>query len=376
MKYDHLTTPLVSVVLSVHNGERFLGEAVESILNQSFCDFEFIVVNDGSTDASTPILDVYQKRDSRIKVYPQVNRGLVESLNRGCALARGKYIARMDADDIAVRDRLMWQVDFMEKHLQVGVVGGAFEAINAAGELLFTWQNPTEDRDIKSALFEYCALLHPSVLMRKEAFFSVGGYRKVVVDAEDYDLWLRMADRFQLANLEAGVLRYRLHSSQVSVRKCKQEALSGLAARTAACWRRNGNPDPLESLGEITPATLASLGVSEAKQRSAVAMELLRCVRSMYKAGEYSVALDTVDKTLHSSDCKYAENWVAADLRLFAARLHWRSGRFLTGIFMVITAVLTRPKILGRPLKLWLRRIYVADLAPSPEQIKDVAALL
>ena len=131
-----MSSPIVSVVMSVLNGERFLREAVESILDQSLREFEFIIINDGSTDFSGSILDSYQHKDPRLRVVHQENMGLVESLNRGCGLARGKYIARMDADDIAIQDRLRWQADFMETHPEVGVVGGAVEVIDTTGRSL------------------------------------------------------------------------------------------------------------------------------------------------------------------------------------------------------------------------------------------------
>jgi hypothetical protein len=351
--------------MSVFNGERFLAEAIESILHQSFRDFEFIVIDDGSTDCSRALLNHYQQIDDRIRVYCQENRGLVESLNRGCALARGKYIARMDADDVSVENRLLWQVELLEKTPGVALVGGAFETIDASGNLLSLGNPPLRDRDIKSALAEYCPLLHPTILMRRDVFTIVGGYRKVVVDAEDYDLWLRIAERFSLANLNAVVLKYRIHPFQVSVRRWKQEAVSGLAARTAAVLRRSGAPDPLDSVEQITPAVLTSLGVSDAAQESSIAAQFLRFIRNLYRAGEYSLALTAVDEIFRTSDWKHAENWVAADLRFFAARLYWRGGRFVGGISMGVGAVLTRPKILGRPLKLLLRRICGANLAPS-----------
>src|SRR4029077_1113562 len=287
-----MTTPIVSVVMSVFNGERFLREAVESILAQSFRDFEFIVIDDGSTDRTGEILNRYQRSDPPVRVYYQENRGLIDSLNRGCELARGKYIARMDADDIAVRNRLMWQGGFMEKHPEVGVVGGTIECINSTGKSVRTYRHPIRDREIKSALLRggvgFC---HPTVLMRREVLVSVGGYRKVVVHAEDYDLWLRIADRFQLANLGAVVLKYRLHPYQICVRACREMALTRRAAQIAAWSRRNGNPDPLDLVEEITPTVLAGLGVSEATQRADLAGGHLMYIRNMSDAGEYSVPL-------------------------------------------------------------------------------------
>lgn len=170
-----MTTPIVSVVMSVFNGERFLREAVESILDQSFTDFEFIVVDDGSTDGSASILDSYQSYDARVKVHHHEHGGLIKSLNRGCSLAQAKYIARMDADDVASKDRLSWQVDFMEAHPEIGVLGGAVEWIDAMGKSLLTQRHPAEDRQIKAALLHGCALWHPTVLFAERSLSGRAG---------------------------------------------------------------------------------------------------------------------------------------------------------------------------------------------------------
>jgi Glycosyl transferase family 2 len=352
-----MIAPTVSVVMSVFNGQQFLREAVESILAQSFDKFEFIVIDDGSTDGSGAILDSYQRSDPRVRIVHQENRGLIESLNRGCGLARCEYIARMDADDIAVRDRLRWQVDFMERHPEVGVLGGAVEFINAAGKSSHVCFTPTEDREIKAALLRDSVIVHPTVLMRKNAFESAGGYRRVVVDAEDYDLWLRIADRFQLANLGTVVLKYRRHPFQVSVRNRRQQALSSLAAQTAALARKNGEPDPLDSVEEITPAVLLRLGVSETIQQANQCRVCLGRIRSLYTAGDYSSALNLSKEVLCSSDWRQAEKWVIADLHLFAARLYWRESRLWRSIFSAGYAMFTWPMTVGRPFKALFRRL-------------------
>jgi glycosyltransferase involved in cell wall biosynthesis len=362
---------LVSVVMSVFNGERFLREAVSSILEQSLQQFEFIIIDDGSTDCSAQILDSFQNSDPRVAVYHQENRGLIASLNRGCALARGKYIARMDADDIAVRDRLQLQVDFMDKHREVGVLGGAIEWIDTAGKSLLKCQHPIKDRDIKQALNRGdCPFSHPTVLMQKEVLDSVTGYRMAMVHAEDYDLWLRIADRFQLANLDTVVLKYRVHPNQVSVRRCRQQAISNLAARIAASERRNGNPDPFDSAEDITSKVLIRFGVSEAKQQTAVVRGCISCISSMCEAGEYEIALNEISEVLRSSDLKLVDSPEMADLRLLAARLYWHQSKFAKSILCAGHAVIARPKILGRPLKSLMRRFGLAE--PAGETITKV----
>jgi glycosyltransferase involved in cell wall biosynthesis len=352
-----MTTIPISVVMCVFNGECFLREAVESILDQSFRDFEFIIINDGSTDGSGALLEFYQKKDQRVRVYHQDNQGLVRSLNRGCELARGKYIARMDADDIAVNDRLARQFQFMEEHPDIGVLGGAAEVIDSSGKTLKISVNPADDSQIRTALLTDCPFWHPTILMRKSLFERVGGYREIVFGSEDYDLWLRMADHGDLANLEAVLLRYRLHHHQVTVRKLREVTFSTLAARAAAEARKNGRPDPLNFVSEITPEVLVENGVSESAQESALALRYLWSIGILYDNGEYSDACTLFSEMSRLCKWQQAEKRIVADLRILAARLHWIQKDFLRSIFTACRAVFTRPIILARPLKPWLGAI-------------------
>jgi glycosyltransferase involved in cell wall biosynthesis len=350
-----MSSPLISVVMSVRNGDRFLSEAVDSILDQSVQDFEFIIINDGSTDRTALILDSYQHSDVRLRVYHQENRGLIASLNHGCALARGKYIARMDADDVANGDRLLWQIDFMENHSEIGVIGGAVEFIDVEGASMGISVNPTKDHQIKEAMRDGCPFWHPTVLMRKSVLESVAGYRKQVIDAEDCDLWLRIAERSELANLETVVLKYRIHPCQVSSTKCRQQALSTLAAHVAAEFRRNGQPDPLDSIAEVTPEVLAALGVSEQTQESAVASRYVWNIRSMCDSGQYVHAVELFAAMSRVCIWKHAKRRVRADLRMLLARIYWRERRYLRSIVAAIHALILRPAMFGRPLKPLMR---------------------
>lgn len=355
-----MTNPMVSIVMSVFNGDRFLHEAVESILDQSFREFEFIIIDDGSTDRSASILSSYQDRDGRVEVHHREHGGLIESLNHGCSVAQGKYIARMDADDVAAKDRLRLQVDFMEAHSDIGVLGGGVEWIDATGSSLGIHRNPSDDKEIKATLLHRCAFWHPTVILRREVFAWAGGYRRVVVDAEDYDLWLRMAEHFQFANLEEVVLKYRIHPSQLSMRRRKQQTIGVLAARVSASARSSGNADPLATIEEITPGVLAELGVTEAALQSALAMDCLDWVRNMAVAGESLGALGPTVEILQSFDWKYAESWQIADLWLTVARLYWGQKKYLRCLVAAGRAVATRPKVVGRPLKPLLQRLGLA----------------
>lgn len=352
-----MSEPLISVVLVVRNVERFLAESIESILAQTFRNFEFVIVDFGSTDKSKSIISGYAVKDSRIKFHEIPDCGLAQARNAGCSLTHGRYIALMDADDVSLPERLRWEVEFMEEHPKVGVVGGAVVWVDAAGTSLVTWGYPLENAELQTALLEYCPLWQPSVLMRREAFALVGGYRTSFAQAEDYDLWLRISEHFQVANLKQVVLKYRIHPHQVSLRQRKHQTLGTLAAHASAVSRRNGNPDPLNSVKEITPELLLGMGVSEAAQQSALATKYSEWIRHQCMAGEWSGALNAAIEMLQSSDWKCVEKREITDMRLMAAKLYWKNNRFLRSILTGGHAVMMRPIVAGRPLKPLLRRL-------------------
>jgi glycosyltransferase involved in cell wall biosynthesis len=348
-------TPTISVVMSVYNGAPFLGKAIESILSQSFSDFEFIIINDGSTDDTASILESYAGIDTRIRIFSHKNKGLTESLNLGCALARGMFVARMDADDIAIKDRLLLQVQFMEAHPNVGLLGGAFDLIDANGKILCTETLPVEDREIRRALVDSTAFLHPSVLMRKQVLDEVGGYREVTY-AEDYDLWLRMSEHTLVANLPKVILQYRIHPDQISVSKCREQTLWTGATQVAALFRKEGKKDPLDSLQKITPTILEDLGVSKGAQQSALARGYLRYIRNMCRINEFSLALEAL-KIVHSDECEGAERWIIADSYLWAARISLKKKSFLGYGLNICQAFVIRPLILARPFRSLLQSL-------------------
>ena len=193
------TIPLVSVVMNVHNGEKYLEEAIRSILNQSYRHFEFIIINDGSTDATQSILDHLQGEDDRLQVFHQEQRGIYYSANRGCSAAKGKYIARFDADDISFSERLERQVAFLEEHPQVAALGTAVIRINEDGDPIETYTPPIKPSQVKAAMPYWDPIVQPTVMMRKDNFLQLNGYREVYRLAGDYDLWMRMSEQFELA---------------------------------------------------------------------------------------------------------------------------------------------------------------------------------
>ena len=211
--------PQVSILMPVYNTAPYLREAMDSMLSQTFTDFELIVLNDCSPDNAEEILDTYD--DPRIVRYRgERNVGLANMLNVGIEMARGKYIARMDSDDISLPNRLKVQVDFLEKHPDIDLVSVAMQLFGAKEEVWVREQNPEKVKI--NALF-YSPVLHASSMWRKESFERHGlRFRQDMVPAEDYDLWTRALVRgLKLVNLPDVLYRYRLHPNQATQQKEK-----------------------------------------------------------------------------------------------------------------------------------------------------------
>ncbi len=285
-------TPRVSVVMAVHNGGAYLGRAVQSILEQTFGDFEFVIVNDGSTDTTADVLQHAQAADGRIRVLQQDKAGLVASLNRGCGEARGAYIARMDADDIAFPTRLSRQVEFLDRHPAVAVVGSAVVRIDAAGREITRNVCPTTHAEIVEALQQYTCFTHPTVMVRAAALAAVGGYRPAYRAAEDYDLWLRLSERYELANLPDPLLYYRVYPDQVSVRQLDQQVLSVVGARAAARQRMQTGSDRSPARELISAALLSEWGVPATVLADAMGEHYRYAAYVMEQVGRPDEALD------------------------------------------------------------------------------------
>jgi GT2 family glycosyltransferase len=247
------STPEISVLMPVYNAGRFLAPALESILGQTFSDFELIAIDDGSRDGSAETLARFAARDGRIRVFRQENRGIVATLNRALELARAPLVARMDADDLARPDRFAKQAAHLREHPEVAVVSGAMDIVDEDGAYLRTDVFPTLPADVANELLHRSCVCHPAVMARTEALRAVGGYRGIVQHAEDYDLWLRISEIGQIANLPDVLLSYRLHPQTTSARNLVAQELAALAARGAARLRRGGRPDPLATADPAVP---------------------------------------------------------------------------------------------------------------------------
>ncbi|MEZ5689923.1 MAG: glycosyltransferase [Caenibius sp.] len=246
-----MTTPAVSVAMSVYNGERFLREAIDSILAQTFTDFEFVILDDGSSDSTRAIIDDYAARDSRIRAISRENRGLIVSLNQLLAESRAPLIARMDADDIAHRERFAQQVAFLGDNPDHGVVGCWTADIDEDGNryTIRGRDHPLTHSEFLLAIEEGGPLLcHPGVIFRRDLVRSVGGYHAAFKHCEDLDLWLRLASVTRIANLPERLVYYRHYSDQVSSRHATEQQIGAAVAYLAYMERKAGRPDPTETL--------------------------------------------------------------------------------------------------------------------------------
>lgn len=210
----------LSVIMSVYNGEQYLAEALDSILNQSFGDFELILIDDASTDQSQRIIEKYCIQDSRIiPIYNQNNVGLTTNLNAGIRKSRGELIARMDADDIAFPLRFETQINYLESHPGVDLVGSAAVVIDGHGQELSLRSMPEIHNDIISMLPKANPITHPTVMFRKDRFERIDFYNENYRIIQDYEMWFRAAGKgLKFHNLPESLLAYRVDKNYINRR--------------------------------------------------------------------------------------------------------------------------------------------------------------
>lgn len=249
-------TPLVSVVMAVFNGEKYLSEAVESILHQSYRNFEFIIINDGSTDSSLLVLEAYKKQDRRIKVISHENRGLASCLNEAISVAKGKYIARMDADDISLISRLKTQVEYMEANSDVVLTGMWARIIyeKKISMTKFLYRRIQHPKNYQQILFRNifrCSIVHPTVMLRKEIFQKGYKYKESLKSAQDYDLWVRISKDNKIENIPITGIKHRVHPTSISMQQTEQQQKNSMPSRLRALEIVRGDKDLNDYLAQI-----------------------------------------------------------------------------------------------------------------------------
>ncbi len=300
--------PLISVTIAVFNAEKYLDEAIDSILTQTFTDFDVVIIDDGSTDRSPQILQQYAQKDPRIQLVLREHRGIARTRNDLTELARGEFIAVMDGDDIALPDRFQRQVDFLRQHPDVVCVGSTHDFIDEVGRFLFRYEPPLDNSQIQEfALKGNTPINHPSAMIRRSALIQVGGYVETMNTAGILDLWLRLGEVGALANLKEPLLQYRQHQAAIS----ESKQLLQIADRREACqraWQRRGIEGTFEETKPWRPVDRASryefslkYGWSFFQRREweAAIVYGFRAIREMpLKAGGWKLVVYSVMKRL------------------------------------------------------------------------------
>jgi len=239
--------PTISVIMPVYNAEKYLQESLESILKQSFQDFELIIINDGSKDNSLNIINIYSENpeyQNKIKIINQKNTGVIQALNNGIKIAKGKYIARMDADDIAIFNRFEKQIEVLEKENQekIAICGSLAIIINENGKEISEMNYPkTNWFKNKLYIIRRNPFIHPSVIIRKDILEKVSHnnnyYKKNYKYVEDYELWTRIIFKYKAINLPEYLLKYRVHTQQETRKYNLQMRINGILVRFLAIGR-------------------------------------------------------------------------------------------------------------------------------------------
>ncbi|MBI2934930.1 MAG: glycosyltransferase [Chloroflexi bacterium] len=221
--------PKISVIMSAYNAAKYLREAIDSILRQTFGDFEFVIVNDGSADNSLDVIRSYP--DPRIVIIDnERNIGLTRSLNRALGAARGEFLARQDTDDISLPERFELQLDYLERHPEVGLLGASVYTIDEGGKLTGKKMAPANP----GKAFRHVPFAHGTAMMRKEVIDKLGGYCEWLKYAQDYELWSRIAKRYEVRSLTQPLYKLRYHRGSIWSRKVEEATLYAMLGRKMA----------------------------------------------------------------------------------------------------------------------------------------------
>jgi glycosyltransferase involved in cell wall biosynthesis len=345
----------VSVVMSVFNGERYLHAAIESILGQTFRDFEFIIVDDASTDRTPEILAGFARQDQRVVLLRQsVNGGYTRGLNLALAIARAPYIARQDADDISLPDRLARQVAYLEAHPAVGVVGSLVELIDRDGRPLHRsfFPRALSNSEIQAQLWVSNCICHGSVLIRRRWLDQVGTYDVSLEPAEDYDLWLRLGEVCELVNLGTPLYQYRYHDESVSEKRRHQQAYYCAVLKDRAVLRRYGD-EPGPYLPQVAHSYLAAAIACFDTGETALAHECLLRALKLHPGllqADHPLKSMVDDRTARQAkdDAVAWINRLFSDLLPRTRPLAWLRSRALSEVHM--RAVFSRPGNAGADL--------------------------
>lgn len=355
----HTSDPAVSVIMPCWNGERYLEIAVHSILNQSFENFELLLIDDGSTDSTPDIIQALAKKDPRIIPHAGEHAGLVAALNMGLRLSKAPLIARMDSDDIARPTRLAKQVAAFADHPNLVLLGTQAQLIGPEGQSKRKLHVPTNNAELQKALATSCPFIHPSVMFRREAVDKSGAYNELYRHAEDYDLWLRMAGIGDIANLHEDLLQYRIHGANISQTHSNAQALATAMAFEAFSARNQNQSDPMEQFSAM-PTSLSDIlktpGID--KQRVCLTYQRSMVYSGALQSPEAAANFFAYLKTAPQHSQSNAQNQAFADVLIRAVAQFFRHRQFSNALKTIAWVTTAIPKqglaALYRALKLRL----------------------
>lgn len=293
--------PLISVIMTVYNGEKFVDDAMEGILKQTYGDFELILIDDGSNDKTPEILDRYF--DPRIiRIRNDRNIGLTASINKGIKLAKGEFIARHDADDVSLPDRLMEQIERFSAEPSLVLLGASYYVIDHNGQIIESAILPSTNAVLQASLETSTVFLHGTIMVRRSVLENVGGYREIFPVSQDYDLFLRLAEQGEIANLSKPLYLFRFHQSSVSREKKRLQLAYARMAWEFACRRRAN-----QSEGAVPEDVINSFPPDPSKLFS----EARYTAYLYYAAGQLDQAEVSVNRALQLqySDEKNEKEW-------------------------------------------------------------------
>ena len=237
----------ISILMPSYNSEKFISKSIESIINQSISNYEFIIVDDGSDDGTREIINKYIKSNNKIRLLSKSNSGLTDTLNYGLKNCSGEWVARLDSDDLSLVDRLKKQLLFAESNKKIGLVGSDAIFIDQYDKYLYRYSYPAKHKDLKCNLIGCKKFFpHSSAFFNRELVDSLGGYRIRAGISEDWDLWLRIAQKSQIRNINCPLIKIRLHKNQVSKKHFLKQGYDTRTIIIANWLKTNNNYDPLE----------------------------------------------------------------------------------------------------------------------------------
>jgi len=292
----------ITVLMAVYNGERYLSRSIESVLSQSCTNFEFLIIDDGSTDRSFEIIGHFAFQDERIRWVKQKNMGLTKSLNKGLLLAGGDYVARQDAGDMSKKDRLSTQKRFLDENPDVVLVGSSIDLIDEAGHVINTKHLPKESADIKSILRKKNCFSHGSMMFRKKEIKDIGGYREELKYSQDYDLVLRLSEKHKLSNLDDVLYQYRMDSQAISVENIEIQRLYRDYIKKLAGQRRTQGKDDLQTGNR---SVLISISDKHTSKNAANAQYYARLAHEYSAGGKQGQAFKKYLRSLRFQPLKF-----------------------------------------------------------------------